>query len=329
METVKLSCTNCSRLMTIKEEHIGKPVRCPYCQAVVKLTPPTNFLQPTEPDQHDPFRDEPAPDNAPATSFLDDPAPAKSSHDSAEEQLPSFVVRRPRNSVFVPILLLFLIPYCLAATGFIVYLLYQQRMMQFDPLERLPDPKADDGGARQVQHDLKLPAQLRTTLQQAVHVGALEVTPVKILSTPKDDQLVLVLDMHNISEDQEFNPIHEEFAQPKNNFSSYIFLEPTIPDAKVRLPQRLYGGRLQWALLEDGKERATDQSQLLRPGQHMLVRLTSSEKDRASVQWFLKHPQEMVWRVRVRRGLMATASGLKSATAVIGVQFNSGLVDKM
>ena len=145
MGTVNLNCTNCSRLMTIKEEHVGKAVRCPYCQAVVQLQPPTNFIQPTDPRQHEPFRDEPSPGDALSSSFMDDPAPARSGHDPAEEQLPSLVVRRPRNSLFVPILLLFLIPYCLAATGFIVYLLYQQRTNQFDPLERLPDPRPDGG----------------------------------------------------------------------------------------------------------------------------------------------------------------------------------------
>ena len=37
----------------------------------------------------------------------------------------------------------------------------------------------------------------------------------------------------------------------------------------------------------------------------------------------------MLWRVRVRRGLMSTSVGPKSATAVIGVQFSSGALGEV
>jgi hypothetical protein len=60
----------------------------------------------------------------------------------------------------------------------------------------------------------------------------------------------------------------------------------------------------------------------------MIVHLTTGPKDRKSVRWFLEHPQDMVWRVQVRRGLMSTSNGPRSATAVIGVVFNTAALEK-
>ena len=71
-----------------------------------------------------------------------------------ELPLPTIPRRRDEPSMFVPILLLFLIPYAIATTGFIAWLLYSQHK-NFDPLERLPDPKPSEGGPRQIKHDLE------------------------------------------------------------------------------------------------------------------------------------------------------------------------------
>ena len=153
-------------------------------------------------------------------------------------------------------------------------------MHQFDPLERLPDPKSkpEDGGARQVQHDLPLPAHLQTALGQPMRVGALEVTPLKVLFTPNQDALILVLDMHNISEDEVFSPVHQEFAESRQGFSSYTFLEPKTSKGA---PLRLYGGKFTW-------EPPATQDQPAAPGRHMVVFLTTREKDKESVDWYLE-----------------------------------------
>ena len=151
----------------------------------------------------------------------------------------------------------------------------------------------------------------------------------KILADSKDDQIVLLLDMHNISDDQEFNPIHEDFAQPKNNFSSYIFLNQAPRTPRPGCPS------VSTAASCNGRC-----SRMARSGPRIkasfFVRASTCwsgscprKRTARSIRWFLQHPQEMIWHVQVRRGLMSAASGLKSATAVIGVRFNSGAVDKM
>jgi DNA-directed RNA polymerase subunit RPC12/RpoP len=364
MGTVKLQCGQCGKLMTVKEEHVGRAVRCPYCQTVVKLAPPnTPSPVPASPPAEDTGRpdgvvlpevaetkpsslhavfgleEEPlsSPASKPpeeASDFLPGNAReelksenAFADHPPPPEELPgpSFSAPRPARkdnsrstSIFVLILLLFVIPYCLTSTAVIAWLLYQQReMREQDPLERMPDPKSkpEDGGARQVRHDASLPPHLETTLRQPITVGALEVTPTQVFRT-EDNDLMLVLDMHNVSEDQEFSPVHPDFAEPKTRPDSYTFLE-----AKDRSQGRLYGGKFHWVP-------PAEQNQPLRPGQHMIVQLTTGPKDRTSVRWFLEHPQEMVWRVQVRRGLMSTSNGLRSATAVIGVVFNIAAVEK-
>lgn len=287
------------------------------------VSQPPSFKEPApaenqvESSRHDPLSDD-ADDAFRPAPFKNSPALTSGHDTSAEDPLSSIVLRQPNKSMLVSILLLSLIPYGLATSGFIAYLLYQQRVMnQFDPLVRL-DPKAKEGGAReQVQHDLPLPQRLQTAMRQPLRVGALEVTPMEIKRTAKDE-LVLLLDMHNVSGDQEFSPVHEDFARSRQGFSTYIYLEPKGA-AKV---QRLYGGDFDWP---NG-----DKDKLLAPGQHMLIQLSTGDnaEDQKLVRSFLKQPQEMVWRVHVRRGLMAAASGMKSATAVIGVQFNTAAVEQ-
>ena len=113
-----------------------------------------SFLPPlaekqVESGPHSPLADYPDDTGLQPASHMDSPASARGD-DSEAGALPPMVLRRPRQSKLALILLVFLIHYCVATTGVIAYLLYQQRVMnQFDPLERLPDPQAktQDGGA--------------------------------------------------------------------------------------------------------------------------------------------------------------------------------------
>ena len=212
METVQLPCKHCGRLMAVSVQHMGMQVHCPHCQGIVQVPAAEVMTDKTWLDKPDVPREKaaapPPREEAPVTVsskeltaedlLQDSPIPSRSGKESAQEpawmkesdekeadessELPAAPrIQRPRESMLVPILLIFLIPYSLAMTGWVAYLLYQAHQeSKNDPLERLPDPKPGDGGPQQVKHDQELPARLKTTLHQAIRVGDLEVTPTRI-----------------------------------------------------------------------------------------------------------------------------------------------------
>src|SRR5262249_20699660 len=117
---------------------------------------------------------------------------------SADVDLAALAPRRvAQGGALAPILLIFLVPYAILTTAAIIYLLLSQTRAT-DPLERLRDPNPKDGGPRfqeRAKHDGPLPDKLKTRLGQALRIGALEVTPLKVQLSNGD--LVLHLKMKN------------------------------------------------------------------------------------------------------------------------------------
>ena len=114
-----------------------------------------------------------------------------------------------KRSMLVPILLMFLIPYCLFATGFLAWLLYN-RTKAPEPFEYLKDPApSKDGpekkarGPERIKYDARLPAKLRTPLSKAIQVGDVEITPLKVVQSYGD--LAIQLKLRNLSPDTTFN----------------------------------------------------------------------------------------------------------------------------
>jgi phage FluMu protein Com len=348
METVQLPCNHCGQLMAVSVEHMGIEVHCPHCEGVVQVPAAEVMSDRTWLDKKEtPSKVPPklsdgpkAPTEFPTPRFSSRPRRttepawpgAAAGSDNLEddgEALPTPPrIQRPKESQFALILLLFLIPYAVATTGYIAWLLYQSNQARsVDPLERLPD-KSNEGAPRQIQHDLDVPGKLKTSLQQPLIIGDLEVTPLKIErhTRGKFVFLELALKMKIVGTGVEFNPMHQDFCYFREASSAarpYTFLQPL----SARGGERLYGGQLEWALLDHGREKLVNQAQRLRPGQEMVIRLTTRSDDSARAQWMKDHPQDLLWRVQVRRGLVNTRQGQKSATAVIGVQFNSSAIE--
>jgi hypothetical protein len=227
--------------------------------------------------------------------------------------------RRPeRKSLLVPILLIFLVPYSITITAFLAWYIYHQNQAHFDPLERLPDPKAGKGGAERIHPDSPLPPKLKTSLRQPLQIGQLEITPLRI---DKDDQgrLGLYLKLRNISGDVAFDPIlpNEEYRFRRvsmRDSGPYTYLETgdrhlyMLGVETPQTPSRPEGKRF------DG---------VLQPGEEMVAVLRTQADDRGVLHGVASG---LVWRVQLRRGLVAVRDTEISATAVIGVVFDMSAV---
>src|SRR5205807_997560 len=150
-------------------------------------------------------------------STTDEPAPWNVADRSAAEASPDsaaaaddFGQRRyvSKRSMLGPILLMFLIPYCLFTTGFVAWLLYNRGKAP-EPFEYLKDPApGKDGpekkarGPERIKHDARLPAKLRTSLRKPIQVGDVEITPLKVIQSNGD--LAIHLTLRNLSADTTF-----------------------------------------------------------------------------------------------------------------------------
>jgi hypothetical protein len=224
-----------------------------------------------------------------------------------------------KSSALAPILLIFLVPYAILATAVIAYLLINHSR-PIDPLERLPDPKPKDGGPRlqeRVQHDAPLSDKLKTPLRQPLRIGALQVTPVKVQTT--GNELVLHLKMKNVSTDQVFNPVSQEFMKHVGESPPYTYLDWAR--------KKLYGGFAEWLRGPEGKEEPFGGD--IGPGQEELVRIVTMPRFKDDVQRITASRDALIWRVQVRRGFVETRGGNQvSATAVVGVAFNAQDIQK-
>ena len=285
------------------------PMDLPPPRLPVSSTAPTVTMEPTPP-AYEP--------SAPDTAFQQGPPPA-ASDDLAALTPPRRVVER---SMFMPILLIFLVPYAIFTTAFIGYLLYT--WPRDNPLKNLPD-NAPKGQPRfQVKHDYDLDRDMKTALGQPIRVGALEVTPLKVKHTA-DKDLVLVFRAKNVSSNQVFNPIADDFLKySRKSLDSgkpYTFLERVSKQKPP--PPRIYGGTLEQFKGPSGAEKRLDPDVGIGPGEDALIHLISEPGDHAKVPDFLKAKEPLVWRVQVRQGLVNVDGKDVSVTTVIGVEFTS------
>jgi hypothetical protein len=241
----------------------------------------------------------------------------------AVADLPSPILpRRPqRQSVFVPLLLIILIPYAVMSTVAVVWLLFQLRARTeeqqappaLDPFELLRDPALKDGGPKRIKHDAPLPRKLQTSLRQPLRVGDLEVTPLAVKRTA-EGELVLKLKVKNVSRDVAFDPLPDSFLQyaPGRKDKPYTFVA-LGPDPD----QRIYG-----AYLDKRTGRADG---MLYPGKEEVVTL-STDPDYDDLQDLLdqldRAREPILWRVQVRRGFVRVRGKDVSATAVVGVRLD-------
>jgi hypothetical protein len=266
---------------------------------------PNRFLD-DSPAIQDSFRQRPEEDSEPAPD--------------ADLPKPEVARRHSGGSMLVPMLLIFLIPYSIFSTAYIVWTLLHPPRGAFDPLERLPDPDPKSGGPRKV-HPVKtlLPDKLKTSLNQAIRVGDLEVTPLKVRLSPEGD-LVLHMKMHNLSEDLAFNPMPDSFLRTSRK--SMVAQDPyTFLDAGT---EKLFGGYPEWYRTPGGKKF----DGILGPGEEMVAHLITLDKYRAQVRALLQAGPSFVWRVQVRRGFVRVKDADVSATAVIGIGFPARAVER-
>jgi hypothetical protein len=225
---------------------------------------------------------------------------------------PQVAPRGRQNSMFVPMLLIFLIPYSLVCTVYIAWNLINPPRLGFDPLERLPDPSSD-GSPKRVKPTAPLPNKLKTSLKKPIQVGELEVTPLKVHFNGED--LTLDLKMLNTSRDQVFNPIPNAFVMDVEKKRSYTFLDTGT--------KQLYGAYLDWWKLNNGKKEPMKRGYNLGPGETMLIQVNSMDKYRKEVKAATESQRPLVWRVQVRRGFVSVNNKSISATAVVGVEFTA------
>jgi hypothetical protein len=189
-------------------------------------------------------------------------------------------------------------------------------------------------------NDRPLPPSLRTRLGESLTVGDLVVTPTKVERVPveiraKDgsehpemrdlrgkEWLLLHLHLVNRSADVAFHPSDPAF----NRASSPSEPDRLRPYMRLEVGNHIYfGGPFRWPLrsaaapfvapgqeqddvpLEPGQERTTT---VFSP---LVTERLREDLEKLRTQW--------LWRVQLRRGLVPTAAGEVSATAVIGVEF--------
>jgi hypothetical protein len=254
--------------------------------------------------------------------------------------LPTPPIRMPRsNSWVLPLFIVPLISYSILATVAVV-LLYQRQQSARDPLEAIPDQgdnkgavrgKATGGPVRLPSPDSPLPPRLRTTLGKPLALGDLEVTPLKIgrrrigfrqgkadhVDRAGEDSLALELRLRNVSKDVTFRPLDPFFVrQVKRSmeYPPYTYLEvgsrhffcgPLSEELRKNLHMVVAG---------------QDLDRELGPGQEFST-FICTDPDEHAVAAVDKASGPCVWRVQVRRGLVAVGGREVPATAVVGVEF--------
>ncbi len=261
----------------------------------------------------------PAPAPVPPAGFTAAPS---SPAPPLQEDLAGFTPRRVQGrSRFVPILLIFLVPYAIFTTGAIGYLLYLlNNASRENPLRLLPDTAPNGKPRYQVKHDYELDRDMKTVLGKPIRVGAIEVTPAKVKHTPEGD-LVLVFHAKNVSDKLIFNPISDEYMHFSRKVLTgakpYTYLERLNSGAAPKL----YGGTLEWFRGPAGKEKFDGE---IGPGEEAVIHLTSElDYRKREVPNVVRAPERLLWRIQVRRGLVPLEGKMVSATTVIGVEFTA------
>jgi hypothetical protein len=195
-----------------------------------------------------------------------------------------------------------------------------------------------------------LPAGLHVPLGQTLTLGALEVTPVRVerrrvkvfvegFAKPEPcahDSLVLYLRLRNVAEDYAFTPLDNYFDRHWAGKGS-----PPLTVLQAG-PANFFGGPAKWYPLSRPKRdwsprewvegRPNVDPDGLRPGEEKETFVCTDGQDaRAALHLFgtdadgkqVKGPYRgaLLWRVQLRRGLIAYKNRRLPAAAVVGVEF--------
>lgn len=329
MNTVEFTCGHCGQTFAVAEEHLGQQVECPHCQQAMTLGP----LSPLDTTERPDGRLADAGDTALGAVAPEVQPPAPAAPDSLvasapENGAPAYspgelpttsepLVRAARPSQAVPMVLVFLIPYALVTTSVAAYLFWKQaqRSEAPHPLEKLLDKRPDDGGPRQIKHDLPLPDHLKRSLKQPFRVeGFVEMTAERVELAPEGDQLTLTLHFRNISDQWQFNPFPESFLIADRG---YTFLEFGTT--------RIYGGKLTWRRSPPG---AGPFDGILAPGEESIVQLQTppTKQARDKVKQLANYRGPLLWRLEIRRGMEEVKGQWVSTTTVVGIEFDAAVV---
>jgi DNA-directed RNA polymerase subunit RPC12/RpoP len=260
--------------------------------------------------------------------------------------------------VFCPLLLYAIV---ISIFAFFLYRDYQRLQEQRrNPFETLPDV-GDDPGVHKAKKvsltdrykpelaTLPLPEHLCTTLGNPIRVGDLQITPNRVerkrvavivgtsnggTSRPEacsHDSLVLFLDLKNLSDKYAFAPLDNYFDR---SWRPGVDMVPPLTQLEIGDKYRCYGGPAHWYPRGDRFnssrqwiEGRHDQADLLQPGEEKESFVcTDGDDAKAAALLFGSKPSEayhgwLLWRVRVRRGLVSFQDKDYPATAVIGVRF--------
>jgi hypothetical protein len=340
MDIIQLQCGHCQQVMAISVAHLGQQVHCPHCQGVVQTPPPSapapnGDLTETgtmagNPPPNEKTESGPAPPHTDATLAMAPgdvlAAPASGPASLPEADFTQFKPRRRFDrSVYLIIALIFLVPYAVTITVFLVILLLRGQG-DGDDLKYIKDPMPSPktGGPRRVQaaHDSPLVAQRRTSLGQPIKAGDLEVTPNRVVLT-KDGDLKIFLRAKNISANTAFEPMHDSYVhEGKSKVPPYTFLETHAKE------KRIYGFNLAYYKTLDAADDPSGDA-VLGPRDARTIVLMTEERYRPVVAAIAKEANDdYTWRVQVRRGFVKVDTKDVSATTVIGVDFSSKDIER-
>jgi hypothetical protein len=237
-----------------------------------------------------------------------------------------------------------LISYSILVT--ILAAIYYNRLQSLrDPLEAMPDQGNNKGASHSKKSEAPmlmpdptspLPDKLKVLLRQSLAIGDLEVTPLRVERRriryqwkdkgPSDsgerDSLVLELRLRNISRDVVFKPMDPFFDRPWKSKS-----RDGMPHTYLSVGARqFFGGQPTpeehaLGLVVVGQ----NHDQELQPGQEMTTFICTDPDPKADAVKAVdayKGKEPLLWRVQVRRGLVAVKDEELPATAVVGVQFS-------
>jgi hypothetical protein len=248
--------------------------------------------------------------------------------------------RRGGGGWVVPVLIVPLILYSVLATIAVVYLISVLFLRpEQDIFERMPD-QGERPGASHVTINfrgaakLPLPEKLRVPLGKSLSIGDLKVTPLRVelrkvlLRTrgyvkpeeSTDDCLCVWLELENVSRDVVFYPMDPFF-----NLKRTATDESDPPFTYLEFEShRFYSGANEAATRSRDPVTVDGQNydKELRPGEKMTT-FVCTDPDQHVGKYLADYHGPMLYRIRLRRGLVPYRDKEVSATAVIGVDFTS------
>jgi hypothetical protein len=203
---------------------------------------------------------------------------------------------------------------------------------------------------------LALPPQLRVRLGESLRLGDLKVTPLKAewrtvwvytnanpnAEPGEAESLVLWMELENVSADVAFCPLDPMFYRPytRQFQGGDVPLTCLVRGEGTAGEQQYYGGFAKWDLKPGGhqetlelrgldgdpkKRLPQDAERELGPGETMRTFVCTNPEERAAEE-LAGYRGPLLYRVLLRRGLVAVNGRDRSATAVVGVAFTGAEV---